>query len=178
MTGGAKYSPTVRDLTMTQTYDGTNWSNESVSSNGVGSGSSGESAGGGLDAFLSAAGALASSDTTATQLFNQTAGSWTSKASAPTARRYNGSSTDGVRVYKIGGVNPYAGTGWTSQGNVESWVDNTWTTENSMPVALTGAGSGSGGLESAAGSASIVGGSNPDASSGGKVNTYYIAAAS
>ena len=117
-------------------------------------------------------------DSTASQLFNQSGGSWTSKAACPTARRYTGSSTDGVRVYKIGGVNPNGGTGWTSQGNVESWVENSWTTENSMPVALTGPGLGSGGLESAEGSASSVGGSNPNASSGGDVNTYYIAAAS
>jgi hypothetical protein len=169
ITGGSKYSPTVRDLSMTQTYNGTNWANESVASDGRGSATSGESAGGGLDAFLSAGGALDAGDSSAVQIFNQTAGSWTSKAATPTTRRYNGSSTDGTRVYKIGGVQ--AGGSWTPTADVESWVDNTWTTENSIPAGRTGPGCGSGGLESAAGSASAIGG-NP-----GVTDTYYIAAA-
>ena len=171
-TGGTSYSPTVRDLTMTQTYNGTNWANESVASDGRATAASGESGGGGLDAFLSASGSLdASGEVTTTQLFNQTAGSWTSKAAVSDAKRYTGSSTDGTRVYKIGG---YDGGGAASTSTlVESWVENTWTTQSTLPAVRNGPGCGTGGVE-ASGGATAIGGN--DAS--GKTNTYYTAAAS
>ena len=171
-TGGSAYSPTRRDLSMTQTYNGTNWANESVASNGRSAASSGESGGGGLDAFFAASGSLdASGEVTSTQLFNQTAGSWTSKAAVSDAKRYTGSSTDGTRVYKIGG---YDGGGAASVSNlVESWVDNTWTTESVLTGSRNQSGAGTGSIE-AAGGASAIGGN--DAS--GLTNTYFIAAAS
>jgi len=171
-TGGSKYGPTVRDLSMTQTYNGTNWANESVASTGRSAASSGESGGGGLDAFFAASGSLdASGEITSTELFNQTAGSWTSKAAVSDAKRYTGSSTDGTRVYKIGG---YDGGGAASVSNlVESWVDNTWTTESVLTGSRNQSGAGTGSIE-AAGGASAIGGN--DAS--GLTNTYFIAAAS
>ena len=167
VTGGSSYGPTVRDLSMTQTYDGTNWANESVASDGRGSGAAGESGGGGLDAFFSANGANESGGAnTNTQLFDQSAGSWTSKAAAGASLAYLTASTDGTRVYKIGG-NPYTTL-------VESWVENTWTTESVLPAATNGPGQGTGGLESAAGNASAIGGNT----SGGQQSAYYTAAAS
>ena len=57
---------------------------------------------------------------------------------------------------------------------VESWVDNTWTTESVLTAARNQSGAGTGGLESAAGKASAIGGN--DAS--GATNVYYISAAS
>ena len=168
ITGGAKYNPTVRDLTMTQTYNGTSWSNESVASNANGSGTSGESAGGGLDAFLSASGTTNAGENTNVQIFDQSAGTWTSKASTSTSRRYTGSSTDGTRVYKMAGTNSPS---WNAEGDVESWVENSWTTENSLPVGRQGPGYGTGGLESAAGDASIIGGVD---GSNNRTDTYYI----
>ena len=175
VTGGSKYSPTVRDLSMTQTYNGTNWANESVASSGQGPGSSGESGGGGLDAFLLAGGALEASGTqSATQLFDQSAGTWTSKASAGTAARYTGSSTDGTRVYKIGGWGGDLSPSFTTSVVVESWVENSWTTESVLTAARNQSGAGTGGLESAAGRASAIGGNGTS----GATNTYYISAAS
>lgn len=171
-TGGSSYNPTVRDLSMTQTYDGTTWSNESVASSGHSAGGSGESGGGGLDAFLLAGGSLDSPGVqSACQVFDQSAGTWTSKAAMNTAVLYSASSTDGTRVYKIGGYN--APATFTETTVVESWVDNTWTTENSLPAARRQGGVGTGGLEATGGASNIAG-----AGSGGNVNTYYIATAS
>ena len=170
-TGGSQYNPTVRDLPMTQTYDGTNWANEGVNSSGHGSGGAGESGGGGLDAWLLTNGALDSPGVQSScQLFDQSAGTWTSKAATNTKVRYFGSSTDGTRVYKIGG---YDAPGFTETAVVESWVENTWTVENSLPAARRMGGWGSGGSEAAGGASNIAG-----AGSSGAVNTYYTAAAS
>lgn len=168
ITGGSKYGPTVRNLTMTQTYNGTSWSNESVASNGNGSGTSGESAGGGLDAFLSASGTLEAGENTNVQIFDQSAGTWTSKASCSTERRYTASSTDGTRVFKMAGTEAPS---WNAEGDVESWVEDTWTTENSLPVGRQGPGYGTGGLESASGDASIIGGVD---GSNNRTDNYYI----
>jgi len=55
---------------------------------------------------------------------------------------------------------------------VESWVDDTWTTESSLPVAKNQTGVG-GGVEASGGATSIGGN---DAS--GATNVYYTAAAS
>ena len=143
--GGSSYNPTVRDISTTQTYDGTNWSNESVSSQGRNTGTSGEN-GSGLDSFLAASGSYDAGTTTDSQLFNQTAGTWTSKASASVKARYLGCGSDGTRVYKIGGVDPSASGGWilsNMKDVVESWVENSWTTENSLPASRQyGGGSG------------------------------------
>ena len=165
ITGGSSYGPTVRDLSMTQTYNGTSWSDEGVASDGRGSGYSGESGGNGLDAFLSASGANESGGAnTNVQLFNQTAGSWTSKATANSAKTYGSSSTDGTRVYRIGGS--------SAVDTVESWVENAWTSENATPTVARGNGMGTGGTE-ASGGASSIAGLLP--SMGSK---YYISAAS
>ena len=172
-TGGSSYNPTVRDLSITQIYDGTGtpaWSNASVASSGQGAGSAGESGGGGLDAWLNASGALNAGATSACQVFDKSAGTWTSKATVSTTARYTGSSTDGTRVYKIGGYNAPA---FDQTAVVESWVENSWTTENSLPAARRAGGVGTGGLE-ATGGASNIGG----ADGSGAVTTYYIAAAS
>jgi hypothetical protein len=175
ITGGSKYNPTVRDLSMTQSYNGTNWSNEGVASDGRGAASSGESGGGGLDAFLSASGSLDSpGEVTNTQLFDQSAGSWTSKAAVSYKRRYTASATDGTRVYKIAGAEYNASGGAQPHTNVvESWVDNTWTTESTLPAVRNGPGCGTGGVE-ATGGATAMGGNNAS----GKTTTYYTAAAS
>ena len=173
-TGGSNYNPTVRDIKTTQTYNGTNWANESVNSSGQGSGGSGESGGGGLDAFFLAGGALdAPGVTGACQIFDQSAGTWTSKATMSLPVRYLTGSTDGTRVYKIGGYSPNSSPGFTETAVVESWVENTWTTENSLPAARRQGGNGTGGAE-ATGGASNIGG----AGSGGASRNYYIAAAS
>ena len=169
-TGGSQYNPTVRDISVTQTYDGTNWSNESVASSGQGSGGAGESGGGGLDAFLLAGGATESGITAACQIFDQSAGTWTSKATMSLEVRYLTASTDGTRVYKIGGYDP---PGFTQTAVVESWVENAWSSENATPAARRAGGKGTGGAE-ATGGASSMGGA--DAS--GATTTYYIAAAS
>jgi hypothetical protein len=169
-TGGARFTPLTLNLSMTQTYNGTNWANESVASDGVGSGSSGESGGGGLDAFFKPAGANSSATQSSSQLFDQTAGTWTSKASCGTAARYTGSSTDGTRVYKIGG---WGAPSFTETTVVESWVENTWTTQSTLTAARNGSGCGTGGVE-ATGGASAIGGNDTS----GATNTYYIAAAS
>ena len=168
-TGGSNYNPTVRNIPLTQTYNGTNWANESVNSSGQGAGSAGESGGGGLDAWLNASGAFDAGATSACQVFDQSAGTWTSKATVSTIARYTGSSTDGTRVYKIGGYNAPA---FTQTAVVESWVENTWTTENSMPAAKRANGVG-GGVEEEGGASSIGG-----ADAGGATNSYFIAAAS
>jgi hypothetical protein len=149
ITGGASYGPTVRDLSMTQTYNGTSWSNESVSSDGRGSSYSGESGGNGLDAFFSASGQLDAGANTNTQLFNQSGGSWTSKAAANSAKTYGSSSSDGTRVYRVGGSSVV--------DTVESWVENAWTSENALPTACRGNGLGTGGAESAGGASSVAG---------------------
>tara|TARA_R110000824_G_scaffold3938_2_gene18790 strand:- start:243 stop:1241 length:999 start_codon:yes stop_codon:yes gene_type:complete len=170
-TGGARFSPLTLNLSMTQTYNGTNWANESVASDGVGSGSSGESGGGGLDAFFKPSGANSSATQSTSQLFDQTAGTWTSKATVSAAKRYTGSSTDGTRVFKIGG---WSGGGAASTSTlVESWVENAWTTQSTLTAARNGSGCGTGGTESAGG-ASAFGGNDTS----GATNTYYIAAAS
>ena len=171
VTGGSQYNPTVRDLPMTQTYNGTNWSNESVDSTGLQTGSCGESGGGGLDAFFIAGGALESPGVVGTsQIFNQSASSWTSKASMSLEARYVTSATDGTRVYKIGG---YDAPAFTQTAVVESWVENTWTTETSMPAGIRQGGNGTGGAEASGGAACVAG-----AGSGGATNSYFIAAAS
>ena len=167
-TGGSSYGPTVRDLSMTQTYNGTNWANESVASSGQGSATSGEAAGGGLDAFLLAGGALDAPGTqSATQLFDQSAGTWTSKAALGTAVRYTSSSTDGTRVFKLGG---YDASAPHASDIVESWVENSWTVENSLPAVKVAGGTGSGGLESTGG-AMVIGGNSDTATT----NSYFIA---
>ena len=165
ITGGSSYGPTVRDLSATQTYNGTIWSDEGVASNGAGSGGSGESGGGGLNAFLSVSGTYDAGLTTYCALFDQSQSTWTSKAVVSTAKTYVASSTDGTRVYKIGGS--------SNTDLVESWVEDTWTTETSIPLSRRGNGQGTGGGE-AAGGASSIGGN--DAS--GRTDTYYTAAAS
>jgi|6_EtaG_2_1085325.scaffolds.fasta_scaffold07465_6 hypothetical protein len=164
ITGGTSYGPTVRDLTATQTYNGTIWSDEEIPSDGAGSGYSGESGGSGLDAFLCASGSYDAGQTTDCQLFDQSGSTWTSKAAVGTAKTYGSSSTDGTRVYRIGGS--------SSTDLVQSWVENTWTTESSTPGSVRGNGMGTGGGEAAGGASSIGGVVS------GVVDTYYIAAAS
>jgi len=164
ITGGSSYTPTVRDLSMTQTYNGTSWSDESVASDGRGSGYSGESGGNGLDAFLCASGSYDAGQTTDCQLFDQSGSTWTSKAAVGTAKTYGSSSTDGTRVYRIGGS--------SAVDTVESWVENAWTSESALPTACRGNGMGTGGAE-ASGGASSIAGLLP--SMGSK---YYISAAS
>jgi hypothetical protein len=155
---------------LTQTYDGTNWSNESVSSHGAGAGTQGESAGGGLDAFLVASGSREdppnSNQNLISQIFNQTAGTWTTKATVIVHTNYNASATDGTRVYRIAGM---------SGANVESWVDNTWTNESVLPASRAMGGLGTGGTGAAGGATHVAGRNNSDDSN---VNTYYTAAAS
>jgi|TARA_R110000822_G_scaffold92522_1_gene213379 hypothetical protein len=167
-TGGSTYNPTVRDIKLTQTYDGTNWANESIDSSGNGSSSAGESGGGGLDAFLSAGGALDAGTNANCQLFNQTAGSWTTKATCITVARYTGSCSDGTRVYKLGG---YAASAPHQLAVCESWVENSWSAEASLPGARIQPGQGSGGAASAGG-ASTVGGNSGSA----KTTSYFISA--
>jgi hypothetical protein len=178
VTGGSQYSPTIRDITTTQTYNGTTWTDESVDSNGQGSGCGQNSGGGGLDACLSASGTLdASGQQTAVQLFNKTAGTWTSKAAVSVALAYPASCSDGTRIYKIGGHSAGAYSGSTMRDLVDSWVDNTWTSENVLPVKTITAGWGAGGLQSPGG-AFQAGGSYWNGSS--KINDstqYYTAAA-
>ena len=185
VTGGSTYSPTVRDIQTTQTYNATTWTNESVNSNGAGGGAGQNSGGGGLDACLSATGALdadfgGSSFRTASNLFNQTAGSWTSKSAVSVGLTYVATSSDGVRVYKIGGFGPPGGAYSASNMRdiVESWVENSWTTESVLPVPTITAGWGNGGKQ-ALGGAFQAGGSYWNGSS--KINDsaqYYTAAAS
>jgi hypothetical protein len=170
ITGGSTYNPTVRDIPLTQTYNGTNWANEGVNSSGQGSAGAGESAGGGLDAFITTGGATNAGTIAACYIFNQSAGSWSAKANVNTTARYMTSSTDGTRVYKIGGWNqPSFGV----TAIVESWVENTWTTENSSPSARNQPGMPTGGAQATGGAVS-VGGNNAS----GATNTYYTAAAS
>ena len=168
--GGSSYNPTVRNLTMTQTYDGTNWSNESVASHGAGAGTNGEAAGGGLDAFLMASGSREdppnSNQNLISQLFNQSAGTWTTKATVNTHSWYNGSSTDGTRVYRVAGM---------SGATVESWEDNTWTNQSDLPASRAMGGLGTGGTAADGGATHVAGRNNADDSN---VNTYYTAAAS
>ena len=165
VSGGSSYNPTTRNLTMTQTYDGTNWSNESVASHGAGAGTQGESAGGGLDAFLVASGSREdppnSNQNLISQIFNQTAGTWTTKASVSSHTWYNASGTDGTRVFKIAGM---------GGASVESWVDNTWTTESELPASRAMGGLGTGGLGASGAVAHVAGRNNSDDSN---VNTYY-----
>ena len=170
ISGGSNYNPTVRNITLTQTYNGTNWSNESVASHGAGAGTNGEAAGGGLDAFMIADGSREdppnSNANLISQIFNQSAGSWTTKATVTTHTWYNCSSTDGTRVYKI------AGMGGTS---VESWEENSWTNQSVLPASVRQGGLGTGGT-AANGGATHVGGSLN--SNNANVTTYYTAAAS
>ena len=181
VTGGSQYSPTVRDVPTTQTYNGTTWTDESVSSNGAGSGSGQNSGGGGLDACFQASGSKETGGhQTACNLFNKTAGSWTSKSAVSVARTYPATGSDGVRVYMIGGFGPPGGAYSASNMRdiVESWVENSWTTENSLPVPTITAGWGNGGKQ-ALGGAFQAGGSYWNGSS--KFNDsaqYYTAAAS
>ena len=177
--GGSSYNPTVRDISTTQTYDGTNWSNESVASAGKNSGTSGEN-GSGLDSFLAAAGALNAGVTAAAQLFNQTAGTWTTKTSASVVARYLGCGSDGVRVYKFGGVNNSASGGFTAanmKNMCESWVENTWTTESSMPATKSlGGGSGT---QTGTGENCAPGGIDYNSSGvSSQKNTFYVSSAS
>ena len=169
--GGSSYNPTVRNLTMTQTYNGTNWSNEGVASHGAGAGTNGEAAGGGLDAFLMASGSREdppnSNQNLISQLFNQSAGTWTTKATVNTHSWYNGSSTDGTRVYRVAGM---------SGATVESWEDNTWTNQSSLPASIAMGGLGTGGIAADGGATSVSGRDNDNAEN--NVNTYYTAAAS
>jgi hypothetical protein len=152
VTGGSWYNPTVRDITVTQTYDGTTWTNESVASSGAGSGSGQNSGGGGLDACLSASGVKEYGGTqTASNLFSQTAGTWTSKAAVSVGVNYPATSSDGTRIYKMGGHLGGAYTSGNIKNTVESWVDNAWTTENSLPVQTFVAGWGNGGRQSPGG---------------------------
>jgi len=179
VSGGSSYNPTVRDISTTQTYNGTNWANESVASAGKNTGTSGEN-GSGLDSFLAASGTLNSGVTAAVQLFNQSASSWTTKTSASVAARYLGCGSDGVRIYKFGGVNNSASGGFTAanmKDMCESWVENTWTTENSMP-ATRSLGGGSGSL-TGTGENCAVGGLNYNSSGVGvQTTSFYVSSAS
>jgi hypothetical protein len=180
VTGGSQYSPTVRDITTTQTYDGTTWTDESVDSNGAGSGTGQNSGGGGLDACLSASGAKEDGGVqTASNLFDQGGSSWSAKAAVSKAVYYPASCSDGTRVYKIAGFGPPGGAYSGSNMNdlVESWVENSWTTESSLPVKTITAGWGGGGRQSPGG-AFQAGGSYWNGSS--KINDsdqYYTAVA-
>jgi hypothetical protein len=181
ITGGSTYSPTVRDVTVTQTYNATTWTNESVASNGAGSGIGQNSGGGGLDACFAGSGTKEYGGfQTYCAVFSKTGGAWTSKAAVSTALVYMATCSDGVRVYKIGGFGPPGGaySGSNMRDIVESWVDNTWTTESNLPVKTITAGWGGGGQQSLGG-AFQAGGSYWNGSS--KVNDstqYYTAAAS
>ena len=181
-TGGSNYGPTVRDIKLTQTYNGTTWTNESVDSNGAGSGTGQNAGGGGLDACLSASGALdadwGGSFRTAANLFSKTAGSWTAKSSVSVGLAYCTSSSDGTRVYKIAGYGPPGGaySGSNMRDVVESWVDDSWSTENVLPRKTIVAGWGGGGLQST-GQAFQAGGSYWDGSKNDDSNQYFTAAA-
>jgi len=179
VTGGSQYSPTVRDITTTQTYDGTTWTDESVASNGAGSGTGQNSGGGGLDACLAASGIKEYGGVqTASNLFSQAGSSWTAKAAVSTGVYYPASSSDGVRVYKIAGHGGGAYNGSNMKDLVESWVEDSWTTENSLPLKTISAGWGGGGLQELGG-AFQAGGSYWNGSS--KINDstqYHTAAAS
>ena len=176
VTGGSQYGPDVDNLTITQTYNGTTWTNESVASSGAGAGSGQNSGGGGLDACLQAAGNTGGSIVTASNLFSKTAGSWTSKAAVSVGTIYSGTSSDGTRVYKIGGYVGGAYNGDNIKDTVESWVDNTWTTESVLPVKTVEAGWGNGGRQ-AAGGAFQAGGTIWNGSAAVDNSTQYHTAA-
>ena len=181
VTGGSNYNPTVRDIKVTQTYNGTTWTNEGVNSGGYGSGASQNSGGGGLDACFAASGILdGQPHYTGSNMFSKTGGAWSSKAAVSVGLTYSTSSSDGTRVYKIAGFGPPGGaySGSNMRDIVESWVENSWTTESVLPRKTIVAGWGGGGLQDT-GQAFQAGGSYWTGSA--KIepsNQYYTAAAS
>jgi len=161
------------NTTTTQTYNGTTWTDESVPSSGIGSGTGQNSGGGGLDACLQASG---SGGTTDSNLFSKTAGSWTSKAAVSVGVTYPGSSSDGTRIYKIGGHHGSGYNASTIKDYVESWVENTWTSESVIPVRVFICGWGGGGRQSPGG-AFQAGGATWNGSSVDDNDDHYFTAA-
>ena len=134
-TGGSQYSPTVRDISSTQTYNGTNWTNESVSSDGRSTGGMT----GVEDDVLFHHGSLDSPGAQNTVTY-WNGSSWATKATAPVIGRYIGHFGSSTRAYRCGGYtqdalsapNYYYRTGYAT----ESWTDDVWTNENVIPFTI------------------------------------------
>jgi len=182
LTGGSQYGPDVDGVTVTQTFNGTTWTDESTPSGGQGSGVGQNSGGGGLDACLTAAGHVWSHPTHGTgiydacYIFNKTASTWSGAASVSEQTVYAAGSSDGTRVYMIGGYVGGSYDGDHIKDTVQSYVSNAWTTENSLPVKTMEGGWGCGGQQ-ATGGAFQAGGSYWNGSSVVSDSTQYHTAA-
>lgn len=171
-TGGSQYNPTVRDISSTQTYNGTNWANESVASDGRATGGMT----GVEDDVLFHHGALDSpgSQNTATYWNGS---SWATKATAPNIGRYIGNFGSSTRAYRVGGWDQdalgapayYYIVGYPC----ESWTDDVWSNENVLPFT----GSPSGGLTGTSGDGWVAAiNDKPDGTYSGTNYAYHFEA--
>lgn len=175
ITGGYSFSPTVNNITTTQTYNGSTWTNVGVSSSGF------SQAGvvGTTDNFVMINGDEDGQEFTPTAA--QWDGSaWNALADSPTGGYEMMSFGVETRAFKAGGRSSNtlgAPNYFALQSNVEMWVSDSWSTETALPAAQSNCGQGGG--EGAGGSDGIAGwtaaGFTRSGSTSTTINTHYIA---
>jgi len=175
-TGGSTYGPTVRDIASTELYDGTSWSNASEDSTGQNGTQSV-----GTTNWVKPAGSYDAAGIQVTsQFFTLSSTTWSSIANVSNATRYNKCWGDETQTFTCGGYekDDYGAPVYYSFGEFcEMWVDDTWSTQASLPIDIGGHGHGGSNGGSAVAGGWTTGGDSGQGNSITHRNHHYIAVA-